>query len=77
MRLSTLSGFIAGISRVNRGRSRTRHWQDDRHLHLSSYFVAYRRPVLDYPGYRWRLDTDTRQREKRLVIHKYEEGLRR
>lgn len=55
----------------------TRHWQDDRHLHLSSYFVAYRRPVLDDPGFRWRLDTVTRQREKRLVIHKYEVGLSR
>lgn len=55
----------------------TRHWQDDRHLHLSSYFVVYRRPVLDDPGFRWRLDTVTRQREKRLVIHKYEVGISR
>ena len=54
-----------------------RHWTDDRFLHLSSYFLAFRRPVLDDPGFRWRLDTVTRQEEKRLVIHKYEVGISR
>ncbi|PUA80910.1 rhamnan synthesis F family protein [Nocardioides currus] len=54
-----------------------RHWTDDRFLHLSSYFLVFRRPVLDDPGFRWRLDTVTRQEEKRLVIHKYEVGISR
>ncbi len=54
-----------------------RHWTDDRFLHLSSYFLAFRRPVLDDPGFRWRLDTVTPQEEKRLVIHKYEVGISR
>ena len=54
-----------------------RHWGDDRFLHLSSYFLVFRRPVLDDPGFRWRLDTVTPQEEKRLVIHKYEVGISR
>ncbi|EON24839.1 putative lipopolysaccharide biosynthesis protein [Nocardioides sp. CF8] len=54
-----------------------RHWTDDRFVHLSSYFLAFRRPVLDDPGFRWRLDTVTQQQEKRLVIHKYEVGISR
>lgn len=45
------------------------------HLHLSSYFVAYRRPVLADPGFRRRLDTVTDQRTKQDVIHRYELGL--
>ncbi|UUZ60021.1 rhamnan synthesis F family protein [Nocardioides sp. B-3] len=31
-----------------------RHWTDDRFVHLSSYFLAFRRPVLDDPGFRFR-----------------------
>lgn len=54
-----------------------RHWGDDRYVHLSSYFLVFRRPVLDDPGFRWRLDTVTPQDEKRLVIHKYEVGISR
>ncbi|WP_246210670.1 rhamnan synthesis F family protein [Nocardioides piscis] len=54
-----------------------RYWTDDRFLHLSSYFLVFRRPVLDDPGFRWRLDTVTPQAEKRLVIHKYEVGISR
>ncbi len=54
-----------------------RHWTDDRFVHLSSYFLAFRRPVLDDPGFRFRLDTVARQDEKRLVIHKYEVGISR
>lgn len=54
-----------------------RYWTDDRFLHLSSYFLVFRRPVLDDPGFRFRLDTVARQDEKRLVIHKYEVGISR
>ncbi len=54
-----------------------RHWTDVRHLHLSSYFLVFRRPVLDDPGFRWRLDHVAVQADKMLVIHKYEVGISR
>lgn len=54
-----------------------RHWTDVRHLHLSSYFLVFRRPVLDDPGFRWRLDHVAGQTDKMLVIHKYEVGISR
>jgi Rhamnan synthesis protein F len=54
-----------------------RQWTDVRHLHLSSYFLVFRRPVLDDPGFRWRLDHVARQDDKMLVIHKYEVGISR
>lgn len=54
-----------------------RQWTDVRHLHLSSYFLVFRRPVLDDPGFRWRLDHVARQGDKMLVIHKYEVGISR
>lgn len=54
-----------------------RQWMDDRYLHLSSYLLAFRRPVLDDPGFRFRLDSVTPQQDKRLVIHKYEVGISR
>ena len=47
------------------------------HLHLSSYFLAFRRPVIDDPGFRRRLDTVTGQLTKARVILKYELGLSR
>lgn len=54
-----------------------RHWTDVRYLHLSSYFVAFRRPVVADEGFRHRLDTVGGQRDKMLVIHKYEVGISR
>ncbi len=54
-----------------------RQWTDVRHLHLSSYFLVFRRPVLDDPGFRWRLDHVAPQGDKMLVIHKYEVGISR
>ena len=48
-----------------------------RYLHLSSYFLVFRRPVLDDPGFRWRLDHVAGQVDKMLVIHKYEVGISR
>lgn len=47
------------------------------HLHLSSYFLAFRQPVLQDPGFRRRLDTITRQLTKPRIILKYELGLSR
>ena len=49
-----------------------RPWADVRYLHLSSYFLVLRRPVLDDPGFRFRLDHVRGQRDKMLVVDKYE-----
>ncbi len=54
-----------------------RHWSDVGFLHLSSYFMVFRRPVIEDPGFRWRLDTVVPQTNKMLVVHKYEVGLSR
>jgi hypothetical protein len=54
-----------------------RKWTDVNYLHLSSYFLVYRRPVLSDPGFRFRLDTVSGQRDKMLVVHKYEVGISR
>lgn len=54
-----------------------RQWSDVRYLHLSSYFLVFRRPVIADPGFRWRLGTVAPQTTKGLVVHKYEIGLSR
>lgn len=54
-----------------------RHLSDVHYLHLSSYFLAFRRPVVADPGFRWRLDTVVPQEAKGLVVHKYEVGISR
>ncbi len=54
-----------------------RQLNDVRYLHLSSYFLAFRRPVFTDPGFRWRLDTVVPQEAKALVVHKYEVGISR
>ena len=54
-----------------------RRWSDVLYLHLSSYFQVLRRPVLDDPGFRFRLDTVCGQRTKQLVVDKYEVGISR
>lgn len=47
------------------------------HLHISSYFLVFRKPVLQDPGFRKRLDGVSPQSQKVLVIYKYEIGLSR
>jgi hypothetical protein len=54
-----------------------RQVNDVRYLHLSSYFLAFRRPVIADPGFRWRLNTVVPQAAKSLVVHKYEVGVSR
>ncbi len=54
-----------------------RRWSDVRYLHLSSYFMVLRRPVLDDAGFRFRLDTVCGQLSKQLVVEKYEIGIGR
>ena len=54
-----------------------RRWTDVLYLHLSSYFLAFRRPVLDDPGFRLPARQRVRQGEKQLVVHKYEIGISR
>ena len=54
-----------------------RKWTDVHYLHLSSYFLVYRRPVVSDAGFRFRLDTVSAQRDKMLVVHKYEVGISR
>lgn len=54
-----------------------RKWTDVNYLHLSSYFLVFRRPVVSDQGFRFRLDTVSGQRDKMLVVHKYEVGISR
>lgn len=44
-------------------------------FHVGSYFLAFRRTVLDDPVFRRLVDSVSPQAGKRLVIHKYEIGL--
>ncbi|MCL3816992.1 rhamnan synthesis F family protein [Aeromicrobium wangtongii] len=44
-------------------------------FHLGSYFLAFRRPVLDSPDFRRLIGSVVQQRGKRLVVLKYEVGL--
>jgi hypothetical protein len=44
-------------------------------FHLGSYFLAFRRPVLDSPDFRRLIDSVVPQKGKRLVVLKYEVGL--
>ena len=43
-------------------------------VHVGSYFLALRRPVLDDPGFRHRLDTVVPQRDRANLVQKYETG---
>jgi hypothetical protein len=45
--------------------------------HLGSYFLALRRPVLDDPGFRRRLDSVVPQLDHDLLVQKYEYGTTR
>ena len=54
-----------------------RRWNDVNYLHLSSYLLVFRAPVIADRGFRYRLDTVVGQRTKELVVHKYEVGLSR
>ena len=54
-----------------------RAMNDHDHLHLSSYFLVFRAPVVRDPGFRRRLDAVVPQLDKELVIFKYEIGLSR
>jgi hypothetical protein len=54
-----------------------RTMDDIDHLHVSSYFLVYRRKVHSDPGFRRRLESVTPQADKHLVIYKYEIGFSR
>jgi hypothetical protein len=55
-----------------------RPYMDDiDHLHISSYFLVFRRRVIRDEGFRRRLDTVVAQPHKSLIIRKYEIGLSR
>ena len=43
-------------------------------VHLGSYFLALRRPVLQDPGFRRRLDAVVPQRDRANLVQKYETG---
>jgi hypothetical protein len=44
-------------------------------FHVGSYFLAYRRPVIEDPGFRRILDSVHKQRSKLLIVMRYEIGL--
>ncbi|MEL7976922.1 CDP-glycerol glycerophosphotransferase family protein [Isoptericola sp. F-RaC21] len=46
-------------------------------FHVGSYFLAYRRPVIENPAFRRYLASVTKQEIKRSVVQKYEIGLTR
>ncbi|GAA1521867.1 hypothetical protein GCM10009788_27170 [Nocardioides humi] len=50
-------------------------WNPHYRIHLSSYLLAFRRPVFTDPGFRRRLGAVVKQAFKDLVILKYEIGL--
>ena len=50
-------------------------WSPYFRIHLSSYFLVFRKRVMDDPGFRRRLSNVARQDHKALVIFKYEIGL--
>ena len=60
-----------------------RHWiprsvfRSRESAHLGSYFLALRRPVLDDPGFRRRLDSVVPQLDHDLLVQKYEYGTTR
>jgi Rhamnan synthesis protein F len=43
-------------------------------VHVGSYFLALRRPVLDDPGFRRRVDSVRPQRDRANLVQKYETG---
>jgi len=43
-------------------------------VHVGSYFLGLRRPVLDDPGFRRRLDAVVAQRDRANLVQKYETG---
>jgi CDP-glycerol glycerophosphotransferase (TagB/SpsB family) len=65
------------LSEVTRRWARTNDISPVDHLHLSSYFLVFRRPVVVDPGFRRRIDSIDRQPTKPRVILKYEIGLSR
>lgn len=55
--------------------SRTNDMSPLDYLHLSSYFLTFRAPIIADPGFRRRMDSVVRQSTKSRVILKYELGL--
>ncbi|WP_241005452.1 rhamnan synthesis F family protein [Nocardioides sp. zg-1228] len=52
-------------------------WRYSDFIHVGSYFLVYRRRVLDDPEFRRRLETVAKQRDKTAIILKYEIGFSR
>jgi CDP-ribitol ribitolphosphotransferase len=52
-------------------------WRYSDFLHVGSYFLVYRRRVVQDPGFRRRLETVAKQRDKTAIILKYEIGFSR
>ena len=52
-------------------------WRYNDFIHVGSYFVGYRRRVIDDPAFRARLDGVTAQTDKTTIILKYEIGFSR
>lgn len=52
-------------------------WRYSDFIHVGSYFLVYRRRVLQDPAFRRRLETVAKQRDKTAIILKYEIGFSR
>ncbi len=70
-------GRPLAIDDVEEQMRRTDLWRYNDFIHVGSYFVAYRRRVIDDPAFRARLDGVTAQSDKTTIILKYEIGFSR
>lgn len=70
-------GRPLGIDEVEEQMRRLDLWRYNDFIHVGSYFVAYRRRVIDDPEFRARLDAVSAQSDKATIILKYEIGFSR
>ncbi len=70
-------GRPLGIDDVEEQMRQIDLWRYNDFIHVGSYFVAYRRRVIDDPEFRARLDAVAPQSDKTTIILKYEIGFSR
>ena len=70
-------GRPLAIDEVEEQMRRLDLWRYNDFIHVGSYFVAYRKRVIDDPEFRARLDNVAAQTDKTTIILKYEIGFSR
>lgn len=66
-----------GLDQLERAMRALELWRYSDFVHVGSYFLAYRRAVIDDSGFRARLDAVAAQSNKTAIILKYEIGFSR